>query len=278
MYLRLIKFKLSLAVTLTAVVGYLIAEPSFNLSIILLALGTFMVAGGASGLNQYQEVEYDSRMKRTMSRPLPMGSISPLRALEITLVLIVGGLIILVYLSWISALLGLINVLLYNLLYTRLKRISYLAILPGALVGAIPPVMGYTAAGGLPFDLTILYISTLIFLWQIPHFWMLLIRHQHDYERAGFPTVLKKLDEDQVRRIVFAWISMLSLFSLTPFLFGIAINVKIWIVMAFANFSFIIVFFILLLGRRRDSHKAFILSNIFISILYILFAVGSLLK
>jgi len=168
-------------------------------------------------------------------------------------------------------------VFLYNLLYTRLKRLTYLAILPGALVGALPPVMGWTAGGGYPFDLTIVYISVLIFLWQIPHFWMLLIRHQHDYEKAGFPTVLMKLDEIQVRRIVFAWISMLSLLSLTPFLFGIIINMVVWIIMVFANVCFMILFFILLLGKKEDPWKAFILSNLYIGILYILFATGSLL-
>lgn len=277
MYFRLIKYKLSLAVTLTAVVGYLIKDQPIPFSMILLALGTFLVAGGAGGLNQYQERKYDILMERTRSRPLPSGTIKPSVALGITMVMIIAGLLILLNLSWKTALLGLLNVFLYNFLYTRMKRTTYLAILPGALVGAVPPVMGWTAAGGNINDMTIIYISLLIFLWQIPHFWMLLIRYRHDYELAGFPTILKKLDEIQVRRIVFVWISMLSLFSLSPFLFGIVLNKTVWIILAIADFSFIIIFFFLLLGKRGNPGKAFILSNIFISLLYILFAAGSLM-
>jgi len=277
MYFRLIKYKLSLAVTFTAVIGYLLEDQPELAVVLLLATGTFLLAGGASGLNQYQEREYDSLMERTRLRPLPSGAIKPGRALLTTLLMIIGGLLILLYLSWVTALIGLLNVLLYNLLYTRLKRFTYLAILPGALVGALPPVMGWTAAGGSPLDMTNIYISLLIFLWQIPHFWMLLISYQHDYEKAGFPTVLGQLDEIQVRRIVFAWISMLSLLSLTPFLFGITINRTILVIMALTDFSFIIIFFLLLFSKWNDPRKAFILSNIYIGLIYIMFAAGSLL-
>jgi protoheme IX farnesyltransferase len=278
MYLRLIKYKLSLAVTLTGSVGYILYGSIDPALLILFSLGTFLLAGGASGLNQYQEREFDTIMTRTSSRPIPSGSLKPGLALWIIIGLIAAGLAILLYVSIVTALLGFINILFYNLLYTKLKRITYLAILPGAIVGAIPPVMGWTAAGGSPFEIRIIYISLLIFLWQIPHFWMLLVRYRNDYEAAGFPTVMKKLDEAQVKRIVFTWIAMMSLFSLTPFLFGITINRVIWVIMAATVLIFIISFFMLLFSKREDSRRAFILSNIFISLIYLLFAAGSLIK
>jgi protoheme IX farnesyltransferase len=165
--------------------------------------------------------------------------------------------------------------LLYNLVYTKLKRSTYLAIIPGALVGAIPPIMGWSAAGGSPFDIKIVYIATLIFMWQMPHFWMLLIRFHKDYEKAGYPTLLKKLSESQVRRIVFVWISLSSLFAMTSYLFGIELNFTITIIIVILNLTFIVLFFILLFWKRVETRVAFILTNIFITLLYILFAVGS---
>lgn len=276
--LRLIKYRLTLAVTLTAAAGFLIFDQTHWVNLLIASAGTFLVAGGASALNQYQERGYDSLMKRTRSRPLPSGSVKPVRALEISIIIIIGGLLILLSLSWKTALLGVINVVAYNIIYTNLKRVSYLAIIPGALVGAVPPLMGYTAAGGDLFDKTILFISFILFLWQVPHFWMLLIRFRDDYEMAGFPTVLRKLDEKQVARIVFTWITMVSFMAITSILFIIEMNRAVWLTIVITNLIFIITFFRLLFGKTKDEGKAFILSNIFIALLYILFAAGNILK
>ena len=277
MLLRLIKFKLTLAVTLTAATGFLIFDHSAWSDLLILSAGTFLVAGGASAFNQYQEREYDSLMGRTKSRPLPSGSVKPRAALEITLIMIIAGLLLLLYLSWISMLLGLINVVVYNTIYTNLKRVSYLAIIPGAFVGAVPPLMGYTAAGGAVFDKSILFISFIIFLWQVPHFWMLLIRFRDDYERAGFPTVLRKLNEKQVLRIVFSWITMVSFMAVASILYMPAMNRYIWYIIVSSNFLFTVVFFLLLFSKKKDEGRAFILSNIYISILYLLLAAGAIL-
>lgn len=276
--LRLIKYRLSLAVTLTALVGYVIFNPSPVIDMLLTVAGVFLLAGGASALNQYQERKADSLMDRTRQRPIPSGAVRPLVVLEITLIMIIAGLMILVYLSWIAALLGLINVLLYNLIYTNLKKVTYLAIIPGALVGAIPPVMGWCAAGGSPFNITILYISFIIFLWQVPHFWMLLIRYHEDYEKAGFPTVMKKLDERQVKRIIFTWISLVSIMAMSSFFYGLRLNPTVWIITVILNVAFIVTFNRMLFGKNARPGPAFILSNIFISLLYLLFATGTILN
>ncbi|MEZ5001269.1 MAG: UbiA family prenyltransferase [Bacteroidales bacterium] len=137
---------MSLAVTLTALVGFIILDHTAVVNMVLTFIGVFLVAGGASALNQYQERRADSMMERTRHRPIPSGAMRPLVVLEITIIMIIAGLMILIYLSWITALLGVINVILYNLVYTSLKRITYLAIIPGSLVGAIPPLMGWCAA------------------------------------------------------------------------------------------------------------------------------------
>ena len=111
--------------------------------------------------------------------------------------------LILLYISQTAFFSGVLALFLYNGLYTRLKPVSYLAIIPGALVGAIPPVIGWTASGGLLTDPSLIYLSFLIFMWQIPHFWILLVRYYTDYREAGYPTILQKTGESQLKRIVF---------------------------------------------------------------------------
>lgn len=276
-WLRLIKYKLSLAVTLTGVAGYLICVDTPGLEMIFLALGVFLLASGASALNQVQERSLDSLMNRTSNRPLPSGSLAKKPALAISLILIICGSLSLLLSGWLPFLLGLSNILFYNLLYTRLKRVSYLAIIPGALVGALPPIIGWTAAGGNPFSPTILYLALLIFMWQIPHFWLLIIKYHREYEKAGFKTVLKIFDEIQVRRLVFIWIAVSTMFAMTWFYFGIDINIVFAYIILISNILFILCFYWLLFHSNKEISTAFVLSNAFISTIFLLLALGSLL-
>ena len=276
-WLRLIKYKLSFAVTITGIAGFLIQSDSEGVNLLTTAIGIFFLAGGASALNQYQEQDYDARMNRTKSRPIPSGAISSNSALIVSISLIITGSSLLLVSGLIPFILGLLNVVFYNILYTPLKRVTYLAILPGALVGAIPPLIGWVAAGGLIFSPTILFLSLLIFMWQIPHFWLLIIKYNQEYEKAGFKTLLKVFNEIQVKRIVFIWISVSSLFAMTYFYFGINIDVVFSYIILAANISFILLFYILLFKSDREISRAFILSNIFITSIFIILAVGSIL-
>lgn len=276
-FLALIKYKLCLAVTLTGVAGYIIYKGNFSTDLLLVAVGIFLLAAGASALNQYQERDFDSLMKRTLHRPIPSGDVSPRLALIISLVLISTGAVVLLSIAWLPSLLGLLNILLYNLLYTKLKRVSYLAILPGALVGAIPPLIGWTAAGGNIFSPAIIYLALLIFMWQVPHFWLLIIKYNKEYEDAGFKTPLKVFDEIQVKRIVFIWIAVSSLFAITYFYFGIDINIVFSYTILIANLLFILAFYLILFKSKKNISAAFILSNIFITSIFIILAAGSII-
>ena len=276
-FLALIKYKLCLAVTLTGMAGYIIYKGNFSTDLLLVAVGIFLLAGGASALNQYQERDFDSLMKRTLHRPIPSGDVSPRLALIISLVLISTGAVVLLSIAWLPSLLGLLNILLYNLLYTKLKRVSYLAILPGALVGAIPPLIGWTAAGGNIFSPAIIYLALLIFMWQVPHFWLLIIKYNKEYEDAGFKTPLKVFDEIQVKRIVFIWIAVSSLFAITYFYFGIDINIVFSYTILIANLLFILAFYLILFKSKKNISAAFILSNIFITSIFIILAAGSII-
>jgi protoheme IX farnesyltransferase len=97
-------------------------------------------------------------------------------------------------------------VLWYNGVYLLLKRVSAFAVVPGSVVGAIPPVIGWCAAGGVATEARILEVAFFFFLWQIPHFWLLLLLFGKDYEEAGLPTLTQTFAGDQLRRITFVWI------------------------------------------------------------------------
>jgi len=161
-------------------------------------------------------------MDRTKKRPIPSGEISPINALKIALILILAGSIILYSGSGILALfLALLNLIWYNGIYTPLKKKNPLAIVPGSLVGAIPPAVGWVAGGGSIFDPGILIISFFFFIWQIPHFWLLLLVLDKDYEKAGFPTLTKIFSHIQLARITFIWIIATVVTGLIIPLFGI---------------------------------------------------------
>lgn len=276
-WLNLIKYKLSLAVALTGVAGYLIYAGGGGIRLVAIAAGIFLLAGGASALNQYQEREFDSLMKRTAARPLPSGAISPHAALRASIILIILGSGLLLSIGWFPFLLGLLNLFFYNLLYTKLKRLSYLAILPGAMVGAIPPIIGWTAAGGNILSPSILFLALLIFMWQIPHFWLLIIKYNKEYEDAGFKTLLKIFDMTQVKRLVFIWIAISSIFAMTYFYFGIEIDIIFSYIILIANIAFILIFYQLLFRSEKEISLAFVLSNIFITSIFIILAAGSLI-
>ncbi len=219
---ELTKIKITLFVTITTAFGFISAAGNVTAGIIAPVTGIFLLACGSAAVNHYQERETDALMDRTRNRPIPSGRISPQNALYIALFLIVIGSVILYMGSGLLALgLGLLNLLWYNGIYTPLKRYNALAIIPGSMVGAIPPVVGWVAAGGNIFDPQILIIAFFFFIWQIPHFWLLLLILSKDYEQAGFPTLTKTFNQDQLSRITFMWISATGITGILIPLFGI---------------------------------------------------------
>lgn len=119
------------------------------------------------------------------------------------LLMLAGAAVLLLGTNITALMLGLFNVLWYNGVYTPLKRVSALAVVPGSLIGAIPPAIGWAAGGGSLLDGQILAVGLFFFVWQIPHFWLLLLNLSKDYERAGFPTLTRRLSDRQLARITF---------------------------------------------------------------------------
>jgi len=219
---ELTKIRITSFVTLTTAFGFICAAGEINLDIIFPTFGILLLACGSAVINHYQERKTDALMDRTKNRPTPSGKISPTNALKIAVILILAGSIILYSGSGILALfLALLNLIWYNGIYTPLKKKNPLAIVPGSLVGAIPPAVGWVAGGGSIFDPGILIISFFFFIWQIPHFWLLLLVLDKDYEKAGFPTLTKIFSHIQLARITFIWIIATVVTGLIIPLFGI---------------------------------------------------------
>jgi protoheme IX farnesyltransferase len=220
--LDLVKFRITIAVMITTAFGYIIAKNSIDTGIILPCLGIFLLACSSAAINQIQELDIDAMMARTKNRPLPSGNLSLNNAILITSILFVIGSILL-YASggiWV-VLLSIFNLIWYNFVYTPLKRVTAFAIIPGSLVGAIPPVVGWVAGGGYGFDQTILLVAAFFFLWQVPHFWLLLFNHSYEYEKAGLPTLTQIFTREQFPHITYILIIGTALTSLMFPLSGI---------------------------------------------------------
>ena len=203
----LTKLRITLFVTLTTAVGFIAAAGELNSAFIAPVVGILILACGSAIVNHIQERNTDALMNRTRGRPIPSGKISVKSATIIALILICTGTLILYFGAGLLAMgLALLNLIWYNAFYTPLKKKSSLAILPGSLVGAIPPAVGWVAAGGYIFDKEIIIISAFFFIWQIPHFWLLMISFDHEYKQAGFPTITKFFNKDQFARIIYVWI------------------------------------------------------------------------
>ncbi|MGH9315615.1 MAG: heme o synthase [Thermoanaerobaculia bacterium] len=187
-FLELTKPRITLLVLVTAAAGYAVGVPGAldPAAFLALLLGTALVAGGGSALNQYSERAVDGRMQRTRSRPLPSGRVAPAEALIFGVAISAVGLALLASVNALTAVLGAGALASYVLLYTPLKRVTSLCTVVGAVPGAIPPLMGWAAARG-SLDPGAFGLFVVLFLWQLPHFLAIGWIYREDYARGGFP-------------------------------------------------------------------------------------------
>ncbi|XP_053197200.1 protoheme IX farnesyltransferase, mitochondrial [Scomber japonicus] len=186
-YARLAKIKLTALVVTTAAAGYAMAPVPFDpVTFFVACLGTGLASCTANSINQYFEVPFDSNMNRTKNRPLVLGQISPLHAVSFALACGVPGVALLTLAANpLTGFLGALNIFLYTSCYTPLKRLSITNTWVGAVVGAIPPVMGWTAATGC-LDPGALLLGGFLYSWQFPHFNALSWNLREDYSRGGY--------------------------------------------------------------------------------------------
>ena len=205
-FLELTKLRISGASTFTAAAGYVAYLRGGNAGLVTTLIGILLLAMGSSALNEVQEHKLDALMPRTANRPIPRGDLSPVRAALIATVLAVAGfLVLLLAHNLTSALLGALAMAWYNGFYTPLKRVSAFAVVPGSLIGALPPAIGWTAAGGSVSDPSVLALAFVFFIWQVPHFWLLVGLHAEGYEEAGYPTLVSVFGRTRLSRLTFTW-------------------------------------------------------------------------
>ena len=221
-YLELSKSRIVFMVVITTVAGYLFAAQKVDPLLLLHALiGTALVAAGTNALNQYVERAHDAKMNRTRTRPLPAGRITPRAALIFSWAIsIIGTLYLGLAVNWLTAFLGAFTLTSYIFVYTPLKRVSTICTVIGAIPGAVPPLMGWTAATN---ELAVggWIVFGILFLWQLPHFMAISWIYREDYARGGF-VMLSTIDENGAavaRQAIYYSLALLGV-SVLPSLFG----------------------------------------------------------
>ena len=187
-FITLTKPRLLYSVLFSAVLGFVLPQNSaINvIPLFYLLLGTGLTGGGAHALNQWMEQVPDSKMNRTKDRPLPKERLSRNEALLFGLIISITGITTLwLTLNALTATLGLITLISYILLYTPLKQKTIANTWFGGITGALPPVMGWTAARG-QLDWEVVPIFALLYFWQLPHFFAIAWMYRDDYQKSGF--------------------------------------------------------------------------------------------
>jgi len=206
-------------VMVTAGVAYLVAAGGAAdfMPVLWTLVGTVLATGGALALNQFVEWELDAKMERTRSRPIPSGRLGPKEAFFFGNLLALGGIGLLFFtVGWLPATLTAASALTYNLVYTPLKKVSYVSTLAGAFPGAMPTLIGWSAATGT-LNLDAVSVFAIAYLWQLPHVLSLGWILRKDYARAGFYLIPKS--DPEGRRIawhIVAFSAMLVLASAVP--------------------------------------------------------------
>ncbi len=221
-FYELTKPRLSFLSVITAIIGYLSANPPRDLGVLMsLLIGTSLAAGGAAVLNQWLEREADAKMVRTRERAIPAGRVHPMHALVYGLGLsTLGCLTLFIGANALAGILTAVTIATYTLVYTPLKQLTTWNTIIGAIPGALPPLIGWAAATG-KIDPLGWILFAILFLWQMPHFFAIAWTYRKDYEQGGF-VMLSNADEDgrKVALQSFLFCVALVISTLLPVLSG----------------------------------------------------------
>jgi protoheme IX farnesyltransferase len=268
--LELSKVRITIAVAFSTITGYIASGHRYDAGFIVPTLGIFFLACGSSVINHLQERKTDAIMSRTRTRPLPSHKISISQARVVALLEIITGSVLL----WLSAgllalLLGWLALVWYNAIYTNLKKITPHAVVPGSVIGSIPPLVGWVAAGGSLINLQAVILAVFFFIWQVPHFYLLAMKYGKEYEAAGLPSITSRMSLTGTKRLVFIWILITALASIVVSLSGLSASlISTCVIIAAA--VWLILSFIPMLSDVGDEFKAF---GYFMKINYFVLAV-----
>ena len=201
------KVRISLPIALSAYTGYALNTGRLDEKALILMAGVFLMSCSSGAINHIQEYKTDALMPRTKNRPIPSGKISLTGAVWFALsFFLTGGFILAAAFPILVFLTSFLTLISYNAIYTPLKKVTAFAVVPGSLVGALPPYIGWFAGGGNWNDHQIFWVGLFFFIGQIPHFWLLLLMFGKEYELAGFPSLYKIFNDNQIKRLSYTWI------------------------------------------------------------------------
>jgi len=222
-YAAFIKLRLASLVVFSAVLGYMLAVPAIDWTILsILCIGGFLVTGSSNGFNQIIERDLDKLMDRTKGRPLAKGTMSLTEAFFVASFSGLIGVGMLFYLNTLTGVLGVLALFSYVAIYTPLKRITPWAVFIGAFPGAIPPMLGWVAATG-SFGLEPGILFALQFMWQFPHFWAIAWKIDDDYLKAGFRLLPSPNGRDSLSAfLILVYTLFMIASSFLPIMFGMA--------------------------------------------------------
>jgi protoheme IX farnesyltransferase len=273
LYLELTKPRITFLIVLTAAAGFCLASPrSINyLSLMHAMVGIALLSSGIATLNQFMERELDGLMRRTAARPLPSGKLVPVEALAFGVVLTLGAEIYLALLvNPLTALGGVAVIIGYLFLYTPLKTRTTLSTVVGAFPGAMPPLMGWTAATGeLSAGAWVLF--AILFLWQFPHFLAIAWMYREDYGRAGIVMLPVVEPEGRITgQQIVGYTLLLLPISLLPTLMGISGNIYFYGAIALGVLFLYSSFRAALSKSRQEARRLLLASVLYLPLLFVL--------
>ena len=266
----LVKARLTLMVVLTTWMGFSLGSsqaPDWATCFHAI-VGTSLLAAGASALNQWWESDLDALMRRTASRPLPAGILTPLTVLAFGVVMSILGLLWLVFsVNLLTAFLGALTLAIYVFVYTPLKQITELNTWVGAIPGALPPLMGWTAATG-ELGAGGWSLFAILFFWQLPHFMAIAWLYREEYSQAGF-RMLSGRDPEGRRSASSAIRNSIALIfvSIVPFLQGISGRIYLSVALVFGGLFLIQAIRFALLLNAMSARRLFFASIFYLPIL-----------
>ncbi|SUZ75696.1 uncharacterized protein METZ01_LOCUS28550 [marine metagenome] len=244
-YIDLMKPNILIMVLITTILGYFLGADGKILwnNLTWMLIGTTFSAGGAGVLNQYLERDQDKIMNRTCNRPIPSGKISPQNALIFGIItVIVGSIVLVVKINLLTGFLSILTAFMYVLIYTPMKRVTWLNTSLGSIPGALPPIGGWAAATN-SIDSGAWILFAILYLWQHPHFFAIAWMCKDDYEKAGFK-MLPVIEPDGNRTIrqILWHLSLLFPISLLPVLIGMNGNIYLYGVLIITLYYFLSAF------------------------------------
>ncbi|MEO7990160.1 MAG: heme o synthase [Chryseolinea sp.] len=270
-YWELLKPRLSFLVAFSCAFGFVLATPRVDgIVLTMLFLGGFLLSGSSVIVNQIIEIDLDKLMVRTMKRPLPTDRLSIRESVIFAILCFVVGVgILIIFTNWLTTSLSILSMVLYSFVYTPLKRVGPIAVFVGAIPGALPPLLGWTAATGT-ISHEALIIFGIQFIWQFPHFWAIAWVSDDDYKKAGFKLLPSGGKKDLNTAIqIMIYTMFLIPMGMLPATFGIT-GIKSAIVATVCGVLFFAATFSLMKsGDRKSALKIMFASFLYLPIVQI---------